>query len=371
MATVAFRAPGKILFGAGALGSLGPEARRLGRRAVLATGRRAMAEAGVTERCLAALAEAGVDAALFDQVEPEPDVTTVDRLREAVRAHGADLVVGLGGGSALDAAKAAAGLAREDEPTAAYHQGKPITRPALPNIAIPSTSGTGSEMTTNSVLTDRRRQVKTSIRADGLIPAVAIVDPEVTRSSPPFVTATSGVDALVQAIESYLARGATPLTEALSVRAMEELAAALPAVVQRGEDLALRTRAAWGSAMAGLALANARLGAAHALAHPLGARFSVPHGLACGVLLAPVLEFNRPAAPAKYAAMERVFGGDPAAYARRLLTECGLPAKLTDYGLTADVLGPVAEETLPSGTLKANPRTATKEDLVGLLRALI
>jgi alcohol dehydrogenase class IV len=152
---------------------------------------------------------------------------------------------------------------------------------------------------------------------------------------------------------------------------MEELAAALPAVVQRGEDLALRTRAAWGSAMAGLALANARLGAAHALAHPLGVWFGIPHGLACGVLLAPVLEFNRPAAPAKYAAMERVFGGDPAAYARRLLAECGLPAKLTDYGLTAGALDPVAEETLPSGTLKANPRTATKEDLVGLLRALI
>jgi len=358
MTTAAFRAPAKILFGAGALGSLGPEAQSLGTRAVLVTGRRAMAAAGTTRRC-------------FDEVEPEPDVTTLDRLREVVRDHRADLLVGLGGGSALDAAKAAAGLARETAPTEAYHQGRPLTATALPSIAIPATSGTGSEMTPNSVLTDRRRCFKASIRGSGLLPAVALVDPEVTCSAPPPVTAASGVDALVQAVESYLSRGSTPMTEALSLRAAEELAAALPAVVEQGEDLALRTRAAWGSAMAGLALANARLGAAHALAHPLGVRFDVPHGIACGVLLPGVLAFNRPAVPEKYAALERLFGADPVAYARRLLAACGLPATLTDFGLTADAFDAVAEETLPSSTLKANPRTASKEDLVGLLRALI
>lgn len=371
MTTVTFRGPGKVLFGAGAIESLGQEARRLGGRAVLVTGRRAMAKAGVTDRCLAHLAAAGVEAALFDGVEPEPDVATVDRLREVVRKHRADLLIGLGGGSAMDAAKVAAGLANEDEPTCAFHQGRPIAKPVLPNIAVPSTSGTGSEMTSNGVISDRTRRIKTSIRADRLVPAVALVDPKVTVSSPPFVTAASGVDALVQAIESYLSRFATPMTEAISLRAMEELVGALPAVVHRGDDLDLRTRAAWGSAMAGLALGNARLGAVHALAHPLGIRFGVPHGLACGVLLPAALEFNRSAVPGKYAVMQRLVGGDPAAYARSLLAECGLPATLTEYGLTAESFDVLAEETLPSGTLKANPRTATKEDLVALLRSLV
>ena len=184
MPTCEFRTPGKFIFGVGALSALGEEARRLGARAILVTGRRAMAEAGVTRRCLAILAAAGVDAQLFDQVEPEPDVTTVDRCRQAVREHRAQILIGLGGGSAMDVAKVAAALANETEPTRAFHQGRKIARRGLPNIAVPSTSGTGSEMTNNGVLSDHQRKVKTSIRDDSLMPAVALVDPEVAASSP-------------------------------------------------------------------------------------------------------------------------------------------------------------------------------------------
>jgi alcohol dehydrogenase class IV len=371
VATSEFRTPGKILFGVGALESLGAEARRLGGRALLVTGRRAMAAAGVTGRSLAILKAAGLDAALFDQVEPEPDVATVDRAREAIRDHRADVVVGLGGGSALDVAKVAAGLANEDAPTRAFHQGRKIARRGLPLVAIPSTSGTGSEMTNNGVISDRERRAKASIRDESLIPAVALVDPEVTVSSPPRVTAMSGVDALVQAVESYLSRFATPMTEALSLRAAEELAAALPAVVACGGDLALRTRAAWGSAMAGLALSNARLGVIHGIAHPVGVRFQVPHGLVCGVLLPAALEFNRPAAPEKFGALERLFGEDPAAYARRLLMECGLPERLTEYRLDPAAFGTIADEALPSGSTQANPRPVTKADIVAMLGAIV
>jgi len=371
VATSEFRTPGKILFGVGSLESLGAEARRLGRRPLLVTGRRAMAEAGVTGRSLAILKAAGLDAALFDQVEPEPDVATVDRAREAIRDHRADLVVGLGGGSALDVAKVAAGLANEDLPTRAFHQGRKIARRGLPLIAIPSTSGTGSEMTHNGVISDRDRRTKASIRDESLIPAVALVDPEVTVSSPPRVTAMSGVDALVQAVESYLSRFATPMTEALSLRAAEELAAALPAVVACGGDLALRTRAAWGSALAGLALSNARLGVVHGIAHPVGVRFQVPHGLVCGVLLPAALEFNRPAAPEKFEALERLFGEDPAAYARRLLMECGLPERLTEYRLDPAAFETIADEALPSGSTQANPRPVTKQDIIAMLGAIV
>ena len=371
MPTCEFRTPGKFLFGVGALSALGEEARRLGKRALLVTGRRAMAKAGVTPRCLAILAAAGVDTQLFDQVEPEPDVTTVDRCRQAAREHGAEVLIGLGGGSAMDVAKVAAGLASEAEPTRAFHQGRKIERRGLPNIAVPSTSGTGSEMTNNGVLSDHERQFKASIRDESLVPAVALVDPEVTLSSPPEVTAASGIDALVQAIESYLSRFATPLTEAISLRAAEEMARALPAVVTRGNDLALRTHAAWGSAMAGLGLTNARLGVIHGIAHPVGVRFSVPHGLVCGVLLPAALEFNRPAAPEKYATLARLFGEDPAAYARRMLAACGLPARLTKYNLAADALDAIADESLPAGSTKANPRAVTKADIISMLEAIM
>ena len=370
MPTCEFRSPGKFLFGVGALSALGEEARRLGTRAILVTGRRAMAEAGITKRCLSILAAAGVDAKLFDQVEPEPDVTTVDRCRRAVREHGAEVLIGLGGGSALDVAKVAAGLARETDPTRAFHHGRKIERRGLPNIAVPSTSGTGSEMTNNGVISDRQRKFKASIRGESLIPAVALVDPEVTVSGTPAVTATSGIDALVQAVESYLSRFATPLTEAISLRAADEMARALPAVVARGQDMDLRTHAAWGSALAGLALTNARLGVIHGIAHPVGVRFNVPHGLVCGVLLPAALEFNRPAAPEKYAVLARLFGEDPAAYARRMLEACGLPARLTKYGLAADAFDTIADESLPAGSTKANPREVTKADIVAMLASI-
>jgi alcohol dehydrogenase class IV len=362
-----FRTPDTFIFGAGALASLGEETARLGSRAVLVTGRRAMAEAGITGRALARLKAAGVRATVFDEVEPEPDVTTVDRLREVLAEAGAEVAIGLGGGSAMDAAKVAAGLFHESEPARAFHQGTVVTEPGIPAVAVPSTAGTGSEMTNNGVISDRARGYKASIRHEWMVPAVALVDPEVTVPCPPAVTAASGVDAMVQAIESYLSRHGTPMTEAIALRAVEELARALPGVVTAGEDLALRTAAAWGSTMAGLALSNARLGVVHGMAHPVGVRYGVPHGVVCGVLLPPALAYNREAAPGKFEALRRLLGGDPVGYAQALLVACGLPLRLNEYGLDPKDFAAIAEETMESGSTKANPRTVTEADVVALL----
>jgi alcohol dehydrogenase len=371
LAASEFRTPGKFIFGVGAVASLGEEARRLGRRAVLVVGRKAMQETGIAGRCLEILSKAGVDALLFEGVESEPEVTTVDRCRAVLHVHRAEVVIGLGGGSAIDAAKVAAGLAGEDEPTRAFHTGGlKATRPGLPLIAIPTTSGTGSEMTVNGVLSDHERSTKTSVRGESFMPAVALVDPELTLSSPPFVTAASGIDALVQAIESYLSKFATPLSEAISLRAARELAAALPDVVERGSDLDLRTRAAWGSAMAGMALANAKLGVIHGIAHPLGLRCSVPHGLACGVLLPAGLEFNRAAVGYKWTVLEQLLGDDPVAYARRLLAQCNLPARLTEYGLAESVFETIAEEAVAGSSMRSNPRPVAAQDVVAMLRTI-
>ena len=381
----AFIAPQRIVFGAGAIESLGDEAARLGRatlrssdaatlrstsRALLVTGRKAAAKAGITSRCVGILRRAGLEADVFAEVEPEPDVRTVDRCRAEIRRLRADLVIGVGGGSALDVAKVAAGLAGEASPTRAFHHGERPTAPGKPMIAVPTTSGTGSEMTNNGVLSDRAGAYKASIRDDSLLPRVALIDPELTVSCPPFVTAASGIDALVQAIESYVSLYATPMTEAISLRAVDELAAALPAVVASGKDLALRTHAAWGSAMAGLALSNARLGVVHGMAHPIGVRYQVPHGLVCGILLPGALQFNREAAPAKYRVLAEHVGHDPATYALDLLEACGLPATLSAYGLALKDFDAIAEESLASGSTKANPRPVAREDILRLLEAV-
>ncbi len=375
MATPAtFLAPDEFIFGAGALEVLGEKVRRYGTRAVLVTGRSAMARTGIADRALKVLRRAQVETTLFAEVEPEPDVTTVDRLREVLRERDAEVVVGLGGGSALDAAKVAAGLANDDRPTRDFHPpadpgARPaeVSEPGLPNIAVPTTAGTGSEMTTNGVITERARGVKASIRHPWLMPAVALVDPELTLPCPPEVTALAGIDAMVQAIESFLSRHATPLTEAIALRAAEELARALPTVVTRGGDLDLRTAAAWGSTMAGLALANARLGVVHGMAHPVGVRYGVPHGLVCGVLLPHALALNREAAPEKFATLERVLGGDPVGYAQALLVACGLPTTLKEYDLRHEDFPAIAAEAMTSGSTKANPREVTEADIVALL----
>ena len=367
MPTSTFRAPDVFLFGAGALDELGEQTSRLGGRAVLVTGRRAMAEAGITERALSSLKAAGVRATVFDEVEPEPDVTTVDRLREVLDRADAEVAIGLGGGSAIDAAKVAAGLFHEPDPTRAYHEAAEVSEPGIPCVAVPSTSGTGSEMTGNGVISDREKGRKASIRHPGMVPAVALVDPEVTVPCPPQVTAMSGVDAMVQAVESYLSRHATPMTEAISLRAAGELATALPGVVTRGDDPALRTAAAWGSAMAGLALSNARLGVVHGIAHPVGIRYAVPHGLVCGVLMPGALAFNREAAGEKFERLREVLGGDPVGYAQALLPATGLPMRLHEYGLDPADFPAIARESMASGSTKANPRRVTEADVVALL----
>jgi len=365
-----FRAPDRIVTGWGALSELGRLTAPLGRRALLVTGRSAMKKAGITDRAVTLLREAGLATEVWDHAEPEPDVINVDAARDAARRFAADVVLGLGGGSAMDVAKVVAGLAGETAPTVEFLGGRPISGGCIPFVAIPATSGTGSEATVNSVISDRTRNIKASIRDDRLMARVALVDPELTVPCPADVTAHSGLDALSQAIESYISIHATPLTEALSLRAAEELAASLAAAVHRPADREARTRAAMGSLMAGLALGNARLGVIHGLVHPLGVRYGIPHGLACGIFLPTALEYNREAIGPKYAVLARALGGDPVEFVRSLLNRVGVKESLRPFRVEATVFGTIADESLPSGSLKANPRKVTRDDLIAMLQRL-
>lgn len=366
----AFRTPETILTGRGCFDQVGAHVARWGRRCLLVTGRRAMREQGFVDRAAALLAAKGVRTVVFDGVESDPPLATIDRGRAAFRENECDVVLGLGGGSALDAAKAIAGLAREDEPTEAFHEGRPIRGSDVPVVAAPATFGTGSEATRVSVLSNPDRRIKKSIRHDCMYPKVAVVDPLLGVGAPPAVTAACGMDALTQAVESYVSVHATDLTRALSLAAAELLAPGVPASVASGSDVAARQACANGSLMAGLALSNARLGIVHGLAHPLGARYGLAHGEACGVLLPYALRFNRAAIGRDYDCLTRVFGGDPVAACFELLRRVRLPTDLRHVGIPAGDFEALAGETLPSGSTKANPRPVTADDVVGLLREL-
>jgi alcohol dehydrogenase class IV len=299
------------------------------------------------------------------------------------------VVVGVGGGSALDTAKVIAGLAKELPPTREYHSGLRQAQPALsqlkvgrasgsttsrapglPLITVPTTSGTGAEVTPNAVITDREMRTKKSIRDDSFLARVAVVDPELTVPLPPSVTAQSGLDAFVQAVESYTSKYAWPLTEGMSLRSAELVAAHIRRAYRDGQDREARTAMSASSLLAGIALANARLGIVHGLAHPLGVRLGLPHGLLCGVLLPLAIELNREVADERYEALGRVIGMDVADFTRSLLREFGVPLDLRASGLGQSDFAEIVAEAMDSGSTKANPKQVTEADILRILKAL-
>ena len=367
----AFRTAGEIVTGVGAVDCVGQRAKALGGKALVVTGRRAMRASGTTDTLLVLLAEAGVDSAAFEQVDHDPGVTCVDEGRLMRLAERCDVVIGLGGGSAIDAAKAIAGLANEEEPTSSFHDGQPVRQPGLPLIAIPTTSGTGAEVTRNAVLSDRERGIKKSIRADSMMPAVAVVDPQLAVSCSPPVTAAAGMDALVQAIEAYTSVHATPLTDALAFDAARRLLRWLGAAYDDGADLAAREQCAYASLMAGMALANARLGAVHGLAHPLGVRYGLAHGVVCALLMPPVMRMNAGHVGDKYQRLSHVAGQDVVECVEGLVERFGLRAALEGVSIPREDFPAIVAESMPSGSLKANPKPVTEDDVTGLLEALV
>jgi len=360
----------RMVTGCGSIGRVGDIVRGFGLRALVVTGRHSARRTGLTERIVGYLREAGVHPALFEEAEREPSLSTVDRGRARCREERCDVVLGVGGGSALDVAKAVAGLAFEEGETAMFHAGREFGGKAVPCVAVPTTSGTGAEVTKNSVLSDPAKRVKRSIRSDALLPRAVILDPELAVSLPPEVTAHSGMDALTQAVESYTSIHATPLTEALSLRAFELLSGAVPRAFEDGRDLEARTHAAYGSLMAGMALANARLGVVHGIAHPLGCRYRIPHGLLCGILLPTALRLNRPFCAEKYRRLDHIAGGAVEEKAEELLRRMNMPADLSGFNIPVQDFGAIIEESMPSGSLKANPKKITPADLRWVLEEL-
>lgn len=344
---------------------LGAEARTFGPRGFLVHGR-ALAAAGRLARLHAAL-PADMTLATHVHAGGEPALQDVERLRARLRATPVDWVAAVGGGSIIDLAKAAAGLRDAPDAVADYQAGQVIPPATLPLIAVPTTAGTGSEATVVAVLTDPARELKQSIRHATFMPRLVILDPELLQGCPPDVLAASGLDAFIQAFESYTSRWATPFTRALSELALVRIAGALPAV--HGGD---GTRAAdllEGSFVAGLALSHARLGVVHGLAHPLGARWHVAHGLACAACFPAALRFNRQVIAADLAHLRTSLGCDVDVWLETNLSRFGLASPFR--GQVLHDIEAIVAETLASGSTAANPRAVTAADVRALLTEIV
>lgn len=320
-------------------------------------------------------------------VRGEPTVDQVDGLAAEARDLGADVVVAVGGGAAIDAAKAVAGLATNYGYTLDYLEvvgrGQPLERPALPIIAVPTTAGTGAEVTRNAVLAVPAAQVKASLRSPYLLPRVALVDPELALTLPAATTAATGMDALTQLIEAFLTPRATPMTDALCRAALPGLADALRRAVRAPSDLEARSRLALAALHSGMALANAGLGAVHGFAAVLGGRYAAPHGAICAALLPAVLDINlralhrrQPTSPTleKFSTVAcwltnradaRAEDAGPAA--RQLAAELNIP-RLGHWGVEAESVDAIVRDTASASSTKANPIVLSGDELEVALR---
>ncbi|GGK33612.1 iron-containing alcohol dehydrogenase [Salinarimonas ramus] len=378
MTPFTFATTPSIVFGAGAIGRLGElAAGRLGPRVLLVTDA-GLVEAGLVAPAIAALEAAGTSVALYTGVVADPPESVVEAAAAAVRAHSASGVVGLGGGSSLDVAKVAALLAGSGEALArAYGVGN-AEGPRLPLVLVPTTAGTGSEVTPISIVTTGAH-TKMGVVSPLLLPDVAILDPDLTLGLPAPVTAATGVDAMVHAIEAFTSASpnANPVSKALAREALRMLGGAIVAACRDGSDREARGAMLMGSMLAGQAFANSPVAAVHALAYPLGGHFGIPHGLSNALVLTQVMRFNLPAAREAYATLAPdVFPGCPkdaeALIARleALCAEIGLARRLRDVGVPEDALPRLAEDAMKQTRLLVNnPREVTLADTLAIYEA--
>jgi alcohol dehydrogenase class IV len=365
----------RVLVGAGRAAELPGVLSGLGSRVLVCTGKDPARHAGLLEGL-------GMPVAVLP-VAAEPTVELARAGVAAAREHGADVVVAIGGGSVIDTGKAVAALLGNGGDPLDYLEvigsGRPITRAAAPCVAVPTTAGTGAEVTANAVLASPAHHVKASLRSPLMIPRVALVDAELTVSCPPAVTAASGLDALTQCLEPFVSPRASPLTDGLAREGLRRAAAGLRAAYADGGDLAARADMAVCALLGGMALANAKLGAVHGLAGVVGGTADVPHGLACAALLAPVIEANVRALPAghpaldRYAEAARLLTGQPAAsiqdgvaWIRETLVLLSVPG-LAAFGLGSEQADEIAAKAMTSSSMQGNPAALSRDDLRAVL----
>lgn len=367
-----FSIPQTIQFGKGSIQSLPGCISKLGGEKILLISDRGLERAGAVDRVKNILDKEGLPHCEFLDVLPNPTIETVNEAVVAFTESKADVIVALGGGSPMDVAKAVAVLAKHGGCITDYEGAHKVPGKIIPVIAIPTTAGTGSEVTAFAVITDTSRNYKLTVFSYELIPTYALLDLELIVSLPATIASSTGMDALTHAIEAYLSKAASPFSDAMAEKAMQLIGRNIRRFVADRSDEEAAGNMMMASTFAGIAFAWARLGNVHAMAHPLGGFYNVPHGIANAILLPHVLEYNALSDLGKYEKMyhslkgKRVEAFDSmmlVSEIRKMLQDLGIPENLSMVGVTKEYISEMAEDAMKSGNIAVNPRQSTKQDL--------
>lgn len=373
-----FRQPAFVRYGFGVSSAAGEETRELGLARVLVVTDEGVRGAGLLDGVVASLEEADVAYEIFDEVEPNPSVETVEAALAHLQEMEADGVVAIGGGSSMDTGKTAAFLTTNGGKVTDYAGVGKVKVPGIPCIAIPTTAGTSSEVTNNTVVTDHSQHYKFGIVSPNAAATRALIDPGLTTTMPPTLTAATGMDALTHALESYTTKGAYLLTEALALEAIRLIGRWLPVAVEDGEDRRARERMMMACLLGGIAFNNSWLTNVHAMSHPVSAWYDTPHGVANAILLPHVMAFNVDYAPEKFADVARALDADTTGMSteeaahtsvekvRTMNRQLSIPPNLSSVGVDREHIPDMATDAMKSGNVKLNPRPTGYEDVVAL-----
>ncbi len=372
-------------FGPGSRRELPEVIARLGKKKALVVTDKGLIQFGVAKQVTDILDEASLPYEIFAEVKPNPTVSNVKAGIEAFKAAAADYLIAIGGGSAMDTAKAIGIVINNPEfdDIVSLEGCAPTRNKSVPMIALPTTAGTAAETTINYVIIDEQKQKKMVCVDPNDIPAVAIIDAELMYSLPRGLTAATGMDALTHAIEGFITKGAWAMSDMFELEAIRMISHHLPTAVEEPKNVAARDGMAVAQYIAGMAFSNVGLGLVHGMAHPMGSLFDVPHGVANALLLPTIMEFNRPAAMHKYPQIAQAMGVDisgmtdeQAAIAaveavRDLAIRVGIPQHLTELGITETDIPALADQALADVCTPGNPRDVTLDDIVALYRSVL
>ncbi len=372
--------PGRLIFGPGAINELKREFSTQDRPFLITD--KGIVRTGILKTVTDVLAEAGVPYELFDRVEEDPSIEVVEESAGIYRESGCTSIIGLGGGSAMDVAKAVAVVGAGGGDLREHMGGTPVAGPLPLLCAIPTTAGTGSEVTSVAIIADRERKVKAVVKGPALVPRIAVLDPLLLASVPPRLAAQTGADALTHAIESYFVSTGQAITDALSLSAIRIIMANLPSFVTNARDVAAAGQMLLASCMAGMSFKNTGLALVHSLSHPAGAYFHVAHGLACALYLPVVMEFNAPVCASRLASVADAAGVDIRGLSveraaaesvravRDLLANVGLPRTFSDMGIDFELQPNMVDDAFGMTGTKNNPRAVDRNQLAALFMSV-
>ena len=377
-----FSVPQKIVIGEDSLKQLPDIFKKMNVRKVLLVSDHGIEKTALVKKIEDIFDYVGMACVSYLEVLPNPTIDMVNEALKAFQDFEAEGIVAVGGGSPMDVAKAVGVLSRYGGSISDYEGAHKVPGPITPCVAIPTTAGTGSEVTAFSVIVDTARHYKLTVFDYNLIPHYAILDPSVLTTAPASVAAACGIDAMIHAIEAYLSRSATPFSDAMAEKAMELIGKNIRRFVACREDGEAAYAMAVASNFAGIAFAWARLGNVHAMSHPVSAYFNVPHGVANAVLLPFILEYNQIADhDGRYEKIYRYICENPgtgvfkkemlAEEVRKLNASLGIPARLADVGVTEDKISVMAEDAMKSGNIQANPRSSSLKDIIELYQTAL